>query len=153
MRRDARSTRWMLAAALVSLYGVPFPARAADPPAIALELNKLETVPAAPGQPGSCRAYIVATNPEGDETIEALRLDLVLFGTDGVISRRVALDLGPLPPGRMQVRPFDLRDQACEGLGQILVNDVMQCRVAGTDRTDCLARLRPTSRASAKLTK
>lgn len=135
------------------------PAMAADPappsPApISLELNKLEPIPAAaPGQAPGCRAYLVASNPEAGEAVDGMRLDLVLFGTDGVIARRVALDLGPLPPGRTQVRPFDLRDQGCDGIGQVLVNDVLMCRVAGAERTDCLARLHMSSRAAAKLTK
>lgn len=138
----------------LALAASPGLAAAADVPPVTLELNKLEPVPAAaPGQPAGCRAYLVASNPEAGEALDALRLDLVLFGTDGVITRRLALDLGPLPPGRTQVRPFDLRDQPCDGVGQILVNDVLQCRVAGTDRTDCLTRLRTSSRTTAKLFK
>ena len=41
----------------------------------------------------------------------------------------------------------------CDGVGQVPVNDVLLCRVAGTDRQGCLGRLRTASRASAKLTK
>ena len=127
------------AAAGLSCATPSFPATAADPPQITLELNKLEPIAAAAiatgssGQAAGCRAYLVANNPENGETVDVLRLDLVLFGTDGVIGRRLALDLGPLPPGRTQVRPFDLRDQPCDGVGQILVNEVLLCRVAGTD--------------------
>lgn len=141
-----------LAFALALLPGL---ASAADAPPVTVELNKLEPLPAAaPGQAAAgCRAYIVTSNPEGGEALDALRLDLVLFGVDGVIARRVALDLGPLPPGRTQVRPFDLRDQPCDGVGQILVNEVLVCRVGGAERQDCLGRLRTASRAAAKFTK
>lgn len=141
-------------AALLALTLPPWPAAAADPPSVLLELNKLEPIPAAAaGGAASCRAYLVANNPGDGEALDLLRLDLVLFGTDGVISRRIALELGPMPPGRTQVRPFDLRDQACDGVGQILVNEVLLCRVAGAERQDCLGRLRTASRATAKLTK
>ena len=85
--------------------------------------------------------------------MEQLRLDLVLFGTDGVIAKRLALDVGPVAPGRMQVRPFELRDEPCETIGSLLVNDTMLCKIGGTDRTDCMDRLRTASRVTAKLTK
>jgi hypothetical protein len=138
-------------------------AQAQEEPPLALELNKLEPVPAAAGQSAAgqsaagqaagCRAYLVATNPEGGIRLDVLRLDLVLFGTDGVILRRIALDVGPVMPGRTQVRPFELRDLACEAIGQVLVNDTMLCKVAGADRNDCMDRLRTSSRVPAKLIK
>ena len=77
----------------------------------------------------------------------------MLFGTDGVIARRIALDVAPVLPGRIQVRPFELRDEPCESIGQMLINDVMICKIGGTDQTDCMDRLRTTSRVSAKFTK
>ena len=61
---------------------------------IPLELNKLE--PITQGGPG-CRVYFLVSNPDA-EPFEQFRLDLILFGADGVIARRVALDLGPLAP-------------------------------------------------------
>ncbi|GAC1345397.1 MAG: hypothetical protein NVSMB18_25040 [Acetobacteraceae bacterium] len=145
-----RTLRYALMAAALLLPGAP---RAQEEPALMLDLNKLEPVPAAQGGVASCRAYLVANNPEGGPRVEQLRLDLVLFGTDGVIVRRIALDVGPVPPGRTQVRPFELRDQPCEGIGQVLVNDVMLCKIGGADRTDCLDRLRLSSRVGAKFAK
>ncbi len=133
---------------------VPSLASAQDAPMVSLELNKLEPVPAAAagGAPG-CRAYIVATDPDNGPKVDAMRLDLVLFGTDGVIARRIALDVGPIQPGRTQVRPFDLRDLACEGIGQILVNDALICKIGGADQGDCLDRVKTSSRITAKLAK
>ncbi len=138
--------------AVAALF-VPALAYAQDAPMLSLELNKLEPVPAAAGASPGCRAYIVATDPEGGPKVDAMRLDLVLFGTDGVIARRIALDIGPIQPGRTQVRPFDLRDLACEGIGQILVNDTLICKIGGADQTDCLDRVKTSSRISAKLAK
>ena len=132
---------------------LPTLAIAQETPAITLELNKLEPVQAVAGAAAGCRAYLVAADPEGGPKVDALRLDLVLFGTDGVIARRLALDVGPVQPGRMQVRPFELRDLACEAISQILVNDALICKIGGTDQTDCLDRLRTASRVSAKLVK
>ncbi len=132
---------------------LPGMAHADEEPALTIELNKLEPVPAAAGTAAGCRAYLVASNPAGGPRVEVLRLDLVLFGTDGVILRRIALDVGPVPPGRTQVRPFELRDQPCDGIGQVLVNDTMLCKIGGADRTDCMDRLHTGSRVAAKLTK
>ena len=130
---------------------LPQAARADDAPQLTLELNKLEPIAAANGAGPGCRAYLVANDPEGGPKFEALRLDLVLFGTDGVISRRIALDVGPVQPGRVQVRPFELRDVACDSLGQILVNDALICKVGGADQTDCLDRVKTASRVPTKL--
>lgn len=139
--------------AAVALLLPPFAAWAQDTPALTLELNKLEPVQAAAGGAAGCRAYLVASDPEGGPKVDAMRLDLVLFGTDGVIARRIALDVGPVQPGRMQVRPFELRDLPCDGIGQILVNDALICKIGGADQNDCLDRVKTTSRVSAKLVK
>ncbi len=129
-----------------------FAQEAATPPVLTLELNKLEPVPATTaGGAAGCRAYLLATDPEGGPRVDAMRLDLVLFGTDGVIARRIALDVGPVQPGRMQVRPFELRDLPCDSIGQILVNDVLSCTIAGAEQKDCADRIRTASRVSAKL--
>ncbi|MBV8915697.1 MAG: Tat pathway signal protein [Acetobacteraceae bacterium] len=138
--------------AVLALLAAPA-VHAQEEPQLTLELNKLEPVPAAQGGTPSCRAYLVAANPDGGARFDALRLDLVLFGTDGVIARRIALDVGPVAPGRTQVRLFDLRDLPCDGIGQVLVNDTMICKVAGADRSDCMDRLKTASRVSAKLVK
>ena len=126
---------------------------AQETPPLTLELNKLEPVQATSGGAAGCRAYLVASDPEGGPKVDAMRLDLVLFGTDGVIARRIALDVGPVQPGRMQVRPFELRDLPCDGIGQILVNDALICKIGGADQNDCLDRVKTASRVSAKLVK
>jgi hypothetical protein len=105
-----------------------------------------------------CRVYFVVTNPDTDP-FDQFRLDLILFATDGVIARRVAFDLGPLPPKKLAVRLFDLPGLACDDVGKILINDVISCvrhgSGAGTDieRAACLDRLALTSRAKASLVK
>lgn len=142
--------RFMSVVAVVALL-LPQVVRAEDVPALTLELNKLEPVAAANGAGAGCRAYLVANDPEGGPKLDALRLDLVLFGTDGVIARRIALDVGPVSPGRTQVRPFELRDVACDSIGQILVNDALICKAGGADQTDCLDRVKTMSRVPTKL--
>ena len=127
---------------------------AASGPPIPIELNKLEPV----SQPAGCRVYMLITNSDA-EPLEQLRLDLILFGTDGVIARRVALDLGPLPAKKQAVRLFDLQGLPCDDIGKVLINDVIACSrnpgATGTEaeREQCLNRLALTSRAKAPLTK
>lgn len=109
------------------------------------------------------QAHIVALTKgifPDPQPIEQLRLDLILFGKDGVIPRRVALDLGPLPPHKTAVRLFDLHGQPCDGIARVLVNDVLACRLAAPNnalpdqqRQACLERLRLSSRAKAELVK
>ena len=77
----------------------------------------------------------------GAEALDPVRLDLVLFGRDGVVARRLALDVGPLPHGRTQARIFDLAAQPCEGIGQVLLNDILACGGAdAATRNACIDR-------------
>ena len=151
----------LVLAAALPLACAPYSAARAEagaPAPIALELNKLEPLPAAQGAGAGCRVYMVVNNPE-PPAIDTLRIDLVVFSTDGVIARRVAVDLGPLPPRKTSVRLFDLTGQDCDQIGRMLVNDVMVCQAAGAEgsadqqRQACLDRLVTTSRAKAPLSK
>jgi hypothetical protein len=121
------------------------PALAADAPPVAVELNKLE-----PLNKG-CRAYFVVTN-SSDAAFQAVKLDLIFFRQDGIIDRRLALDVGPVRPNKRGVKSFDL-DLPCEGIGSILANDVLDCHDAAGPVADCLGRLQFSSRASATLAK
>lgn len=110
-------------------------AETATPAPIKLELNRLEAREA-----GGCRVWLVLNNA-GTETLDPLRLDLVLFGRDGAVSRRLAVEVGPLPGGRTVVRLFDVAGQPCEGVGQILLNDVLACNGTGPEaRSACIER-------------
>jgi hypothetical protein len=115
----------------------------AEPTPLRLELNRLEA-----REDGACRVWLVAGNP-ASEAIDPLRIDLVLFGRDAVVLRRIAVDIGPLPASRTAVRIFDLAGQACEGIGHFLLNDVLAC--GGTEparRAACTDRLTLSSRAA-----
>lgn len=107
---------------------------------IALELNKLETVKSA------CRAYLVVQNHTAS-ALTALKLDLVMFGSDGVIERRLAVETAPLAAGKTAVRLFDMEGTACAGISRVLLNDVLACRDADGDRGECLSEIRTFSRA------
>ena len=87
---------------------------------LGVELNKLEQVGAA------CRSYVVLRNFSG-ATLERLSLDLVVFDTDGVIDRRLAVELGPAAPGRTRVKAFDMAGLDCGRVARVLLNDVLAC--------------------------
>ena len=106
---------------------------------IGIELNKIE--PLANG----CRTYLVIDN-DGEAAYSSLKVDLVLFQTDGVIGRRVALDLAPLRAKKRSVKLFDLDGTKCEDIASLLINDVMDCKMTptgGTAASDptCLDRI------------
>jgi hypothetical protein len=164
--RGAMRKRWWLAAAgLCVIAGAWRDANAQATPGapIPVELNRLQSLPAAGGSPGGaessgsgCRIYIVVTNPD-PKPISQLRLDVMMFNTDGIVSRRVDLELGPLTAHKTMVRLFDIQDQPCDGIGRLLVNDVFCSAGPSTDpnqqRQACLDRLQLSSRAKAELTK
>ncbi|MBC9179406.1 Tat pathway signal protein [Pseudoroseomonas ludipueritiae] len=131
----------LAAAGLAVAAGTALPAAAQDAQRISIELNRLEP------QGGNCRVWMVARNPTS-EAIDPLRLDLLMFGKDGVIARRLALDIGPLPETKTQARIFDLAGQACDSIGSVLLNDVLACGPTPEGRAACLPRIALSSRVS-----
>ena len=118
----------------------------AQQPELAIELNKLEV------QDGKCRAYFVVNN-KSDKNYQKLKLDLVLFRSDGVISRRFALDLAPVRAQKQTVKIFDIADISCDEVGSFLVNELLECEAEGGPIADCLKDISLSSLAEAKLAK
>jgi hypothetical protein len=92
---------------------------AAPEEALRVELNALENVQ------GRCRYSFVIEN-KGEGGVESLKLDLAVFGRDGVIQRRMAIEMGPLRRAKTILKAFEL-DGECGQIGSILVNDVTAC--------------------------
>lgn len=142
----------LLPAALVLLAATPSFAQSSSPSGtFSLELNRLD------GFDGGCRVTLVEKN--GTSTAFAsLKLDLVVFGGDGIVEKRVGVEAGPLKAGRTSVRTFDLKGLACDNVGRLLINDVLACEAEGlaADAADasaasdaCLDALEPRSRVPA----
>ncbi|MBK1668812.1 hypothetical protein CKO28_12300 [Rhodovibrio sodomensis] len=131
-----------LALAGLALAGA---ARAQDD-GIRVELNKLEPVGAA------CRAYLVFENRTGT-AFDPFKLDPVMFDTDGVIAKRVAVAAGPLPAGKTSVKLFDIDGVSCGGIRRVLLNSVMACDTGGDSQPDCTAMTAPSSRTEATFIK
>lgn len=120
-------------------------APSAPAPTLSLQLNKL--VPH--GQ--NCQAFMVIQNKSADR-YETLKIELIEFGTDGIIDHRFAVDLAPIPPHKELVKGYNIASP-CDQIGSFLVNDVMQCKTATGSPSDCLSRLALSSRTKAQLTK
>lgn len=86
-----------------------------------VQLNKLASVSDA------CRVYLVFENRTG-RAFDAYTLDLVMFGADGAILRRFAVEARTMPEGKTRVKPFDLTGTSCDAVGKILLNEVMTCK-------------------------
>jgi hypothetical protein len=117
----------MLAATLPAL---------ADDPMIHVELN------AAQSAAGKCRLSFVVENALATP-VEALKLDLAIFGRDGAFQRRLLTEMGPVRVQKTVVRTFEIEGD-CAGLGSVLVNDVTACAPAALG--DCLEKLSVSSR-------
>lgn len=128
---------------LLGLLGLP-PAGAAE--AVRVELNKLEP------QDGACRAYLVFENATG-HSFAGLTLDLILFDSNGIIARRVAVNAAPLPADKTSVKLFDLEELACDEIGRILINGVFDCQDESGARKDCATLVEPASRTEVSLIK
>jgi hypothetical protein len=133
--------RRLLSALGLAAISAVTPAMAQENPRISIELNRLEA------QGNNCRVWMLLRNP-GQEAVDPLRLDLLMFGKDGVIARRLALDVGPLPEQKTLARIFDLAGQSCDSIGSVLLNDVLACGPTPETRAACLPRLALASRVS-----
>jgi hypothetical protein len=147
-RKPARSH--MAAALALTLFTVSSfagaTATAAETPSLSLELNKVEA------SEHGCRIFMVADN-QSETAFAALRLDLVFFQTDGVIGKRVALDLAPVKAQKRVVKAFDIDKVKCDGIGSILINEVAECRAEAGPLENCLARMNLKSLSTVQLTK
>jgi hypothetical protein len=121
------------------VFGVP-PAHAADG-GVRAELNKLEQ------EEEACRAYLVLENAT-ESAFEELKLDLVLFAPDGVVARRLAVEMAPLAAEKTSLKVFGIDGLACETIARVLLNDVLACADASGTRDDCLALVSPTARGA-----
>ncbi len=119
---------------------------AAAAPAISVELNKLEPVEK------GCRVYTVVDNP-GAIGFQTLKLDLILFHTDGVIGRRLMLDLAPLKSAKKTVKMFDLDGTPCDKIGSFLVHDVMECKTDTGPVEKCLDAITLKSLSNVQISK
>ena len=105
-----------------------------------VQLNKLE-----PNE-GDCRAYLVLENKSAS-AFESLKLDVVVFDTDGIVAKRLAVEAAPLPLDKTSLKVFDIGGLPCDRVGRVLLNEVMTCEDASQERGDCLALMSTSSRA------
>jgi hypothetical protein len=140
-----RNKNWRLSIVFgASLSAFASPAFSAD--AVRVELNKLEP------QDGACRAYLVFQN-RTQSSFSGRTLDLVMFDNEGVIAKRLAVDAAPLPADKTSVKLFDIEGVACDNIGRILINDVLDCQDETGERQDCVALIGPSSRSDVSLVK
>jgi hypothetical protein len=110
--------RGVLRALLVLQVLLPLCAFAADEKVL-VELNSIESAD------NSCRLNFVVQN-KSHAAIESMKLDLVGFGTDGGILRRLITEMGPVRAAKTVVRAF-IVDIDCHQLSAVLINDVTAC--------------------------
>lgn len=103
---------------------------------VSVELNRLEP------RDSSCRVSMVVKNTT-DRALDSLKLDLVFFDKQGVISRRLAVEAGPLRASKTTVKLFEATDVACDAVSRVLLNDISAC---GGGETDCLGLVDVSSR-------
>lgn len=138
----------VLAASLLTAFALcAGSVRAEGPaPAIAVELNKLETAGA------DCRATMVVSNGR-PEALDSLKLDLVFFDAEGIVAKRLVTELGPLSRSKTVVKTFPVAGLACGSLSRVLINEAVACTGPSGPVADCVDALAPSSRAAAAFVK
>src|SRR5262249_54855010 len=101
-----------------------------------VELNTIEPVES------RCRLNFVIEN-KSDAAVDSMKLDLVVFGSDGGILQRLLTEMGPVRSLKPIVRAFAV-DVGCSKVGSVLVNEVNAC--APGNPNGCIDGLAPSSR-------
>jgi hypothetical protein len=127
-------------AAAVILPAAAQEAGGEKPAPIRLQLNKTDTAGEA------CRITMVVDNGRGG-AMKTFKVDLFAFDAEGIAQKRVAVELGPLPPHKTTVKIFDFPGIACGKIGRILLNDVLACDGGDAAREACLDRTETESKA------
>jgi hypothetical protein len=148
-KRSATKFYWLSKSFGYALVLVPAllvgPAAGAE--GLKIELNKLEEAD------GACRAYLLFEN-KTESAFQSLKLDLVMFGLDGVITKRLAIEGGPLPKEKTSVKLFEISGVKCETIGRILLNDVINCQdSAGGKMEGCIDMVTTSSKHKVSLFK
>lgn len=136
------SRQLLLGAGIMAAAIAPFGAHAqeaAQDAALTVELNALQ-----PSDRG-CRFTFIATNGLGSELTKAA-FELVLFDTEGKVSRLTVVDFKDLPQGKTKVRQFDFSGIDCAAVGRVLINDSTECAGPAIEPKACIQKLKAQTR-------
>lgn len=131
----------LLLAGLAAVFAAGPAAGEGEKRSIGVELNSAEA------EGHGCRISFVFRNGL-EARIEELAIEIVLFDTKGKVAEFLLMKAGPLPPGKIRVRQFELKTRPCASISRLLVNDVKDCQGEGLAPAACLAALAPKSTAS-----
>lgn len=129
-------------AIMLLAWAPPAPAQDDEEDTLRVELNKLEPTE------GDCRAYLLFENRTPVD-FQSMKLDLVMFNAEGVINKRLAVQGGPLSPGKTSVKLFDIGGVGCEAVERILLNGILECSDPEGERSACLELIETASRSHA----
>jgi hypothetical protein len=115
-------------------------AEAAGPAGLSLELNALQS-----SDKGCRLTFVIANHLSGD--IAKAAFEIALFDRTGVVDRLTVLDFRELPRGKTKVSRFDLTGADCGKISRVLVNSATTCDGSGIEPSDCLTKLRASTRA------
>mgnify|MGYP003654913920 FL=1 len=87
-----------------------------------------------------CQVYIRVLN-QTDAAYDVFKIDLAFFDKGGVINDRVLVDLAPLRARKTSIHVFDMPDLDCNNVGEVLLNDITECKAAEGAKApdDCFA--------------
>jgi hypothetical protein len=122
----------------------------ANPKAIAAEADKAEATATLDIELNSlnlaekeCTVNFVMQNGLAS-AIDALSLEIVLFGAEGRITSILNLKAGELPLKKTKVKQFRLKN--CESVSRILINEITECSGANLTPKVCSEKLKTTNK-------
>ena len=113
---------------------------------LVVELNKFE------GIENGCRTFFLFRNTT-DVTFKSFEMSLAILDGEGIIERLLTVEAAPLPSQRTTLKLFEIPETQCDGIGEILLHEIVRCDPDQGEAPDCFAIIDLKSRASAPLVK
>jgi hypothetical protein len=126
----------MLTRCTLAALAIAVPTLACAQEDLRLELNTAETAQ------NRCRMSFLIEN-KAERAVDSLKLDLVIFGTENTMQRRMVIEVGPVRKAKTMLRTYEI-ERECAQIGAILVNDIASC--APGDPASCMDQLALSSR-------
>ncbi|ARO14984.1 hypothetical protein BVG79_01640 [Ketogulonicigenium robustum] len=108
---------------------------------VAIELNRLESFE------GSCRLTFVTRNGLS-QPIAGMMAETVLFDPNGGVAKMTMFELGDVAAGQTRVRRYEVTGNACDGLGNVLINQWQTCEAGDLGEEACTAAITLSSRTA-----
>ncbi len=117
-----------------------------SPTLLQMEINKTEQ------RDGLCVVYMKLRNHTGKEFSE-LKAEMFAFDKNELVSAHFLVDFQKILADKTIIKLIPLKDEQCNQLGSILLNQMSACKTTDGDFPNCMQQVKTTSKTKIELFK